>query len=129
MGFTIRSARFITSVGPGSPLPARSAAEIAVVGKSNVGKSSLINSLCGRNKLAKTSATPGKTRLINFFLLNEEIADLRAISVRDDEFVTGFDEFDEFAAGFVHVCELFFSCAFVICGFDCVAAERHHNCF
>ena len=72
MGFTIRSARFITSVGPGSPLPERSAAEIAVVGKSNVGKSSLINSLCGRNKLAKTSATPGKTRLINFFLLNEE---------------------------------------------------------
>ena len=72
MGFVIRSARFVTSAGIGSPLPERSLAEIAVVGKSNVGKSSLINSLCGRNKLAKTSATPGKTRLINFFLLNEE---------------------------------------------------------
>ena len=72
MGFTINSARFITSAGIGSPLPEVNASEIAVVGKSNVGKSSLINSLTGRTKLAKTSATPGKTRLINFFLLNEE---------------------------------------------------------
>ena len=70
--FTIKSARFITSVGIGSELPEKRAAEIAIVGKSNVGKSSLINSLCGRNKLAKTSSTPGKTRLINYFLLNEE---------------------------------------------------------
>ena len=44
--------------------------QIAVAGKSNVGKSSLINKLCNRNKLAKTSATPGKTKLINVFLLN-----------------------------------------------------------
>lgn len=72
MEFTIKSARFIVSVGLGSELPEPRSAEIAVVGKSNVGKSSLINSLCGRNKLAKTSATPGKTRLINYFLLNEE---------------------------------------------------------
>lgn len=70
--FTIKNARFITSVGLGSELPERRSAEIAIVGKSNVGKSSLINSLCGRNKLAKTSSTPGKTRLINYFLLNEE---------------------------------------------------------
>lgn len=72
MDFTIKSARFVTSAGIGSELPERLPHEIAIVGKSNVGKSSLINSLCGRNKLAKTSATPGKTRLINFFLLNEE---------------------------------------------------------
>ena len=72
MEFRIVSARFITSVGPGSPLPEPKPCEIAVVGKSNVGKSSLINSLCGRNKLAKTSSKPGKTRLINYFLLNEE---------------------------------------------------------
>ena len=72
MDLTIKSARFITSAGIGSELPERRPYEIAIVGKSNVGKSSLINSLCGRNKLAKTSATPGKTRLINFFLLNEE---------------------------------------------------------
>ena len=70
--FTIKTARFITSAGLGSELPERRHCEIAIVGKSNVGKSSLINALCGRNKLAKTSATPGKTRLINFFLLNEE---------------------------------------------------------
>ena len=72
MDFTIKSARFITSAGLGSELPERLPHEIAIVGKSNVGKSSLINALCGRNKLAKTSATPGKTRMINFFLLNEE---------------------------------------------------------
>lgn len=72
MEFSIRTAEFITSAGPGGGLPERHGAEIAIVGKSNVGKSSLINSLCGRNKLAKTSATPGKTRLINFFLINGE---------------------------------------------------------
>lgn len=70
--FTIKSARFITSAGLGSELPERRSCEIAIVGKSNVGKSSLINALCSRNKLAKTSSTPGKTKLINFFLLNEE---------------------------------------------------------
>ena len=72
MAFTINNARFVTSCGIGSELPPARKAEIAIVGKSNVGKSSLINSLCNRNKLAKTSATPGKTRLINYFLLNEE---------------------------------------------------------
>ena len=72
MSFTIKNAKFVTSAGLGSELPPPLCAEIAIVGKSNVGKSSLINSLCGRNKLAKTSATPGKTRLINYFLLNDE---------------------------------------------------------
>jgi GTP-binding protein len=46
--------------------------QIALSGRSNVGKSSLINSLCNRHKLCKTSATPGKTRLINVFLINNE---------------------------------------------------------
>ena len=45
--------------------------EFAFIGRSNVGKSSLINSLCGVSKLAKTSATPGKTLLINHFLIND----------------------------------------------------------
>ncbi len=45
--------------------------EFAFIGRSNVGKSSLINMLCNNNKLAKTSATPGKTQLINHFLINE----------------------------------------------------------
>ena len=51
---------------PDSPLP-----EFAFIGRSNVGKSSLINMLTGRKKLAKTSAKPGKTQLINHFLINE----------------------------------------------------------
>lgn len=72
MDFSIKKSGFVTSVGIGGEFPERRAAEIAIVGKSNVGKSSLINALCGRNKLAKTSATPGKTRLINYFLLNDE---------------------------------------------------------
>ena len=72
MSFVIKNAVFVTSCGLGSPLPPERCAEIAIVGKSNVGKSSLINSLCGRNKLAKTSSTPGKTKLINYFLLNDE---------------------------------------------------------
>lgn len=68
--FAIKQAAFLTSVGQGSAYPPITCCEIAIVGKSNVGKSSLINSLCNNKKLAKTSQTPGKTRLINFFLLN-----------------------------------------------------------
>ena len=68
--FAIKQAAFLTSVGQGSAYPQAACCEIAIVGKSNVGKSSLINSLCNNKKLAKTSQTPGKTRLINFFLLN-----------------------------------------------------------
>jgi len=51
---------------PKSNLP-----EYAFIGRSNVGKSSLINMLCNNNSLAKTSATPGKTQLINYFLIND----------------------------------------------------------
>lgn len=72
MAFTIKNAEFITSVGLGGEYPEKKGAEIAIAGKSNVGKSSLINALCGRRKLAKTSASPGKTRLINYYLLNGE---------------------------------------------------------
>jgi len=67
----IKTADFITSMAQYGDFHGRGLKQIAVVGKSNVGKSSLINRLCRRNKLARTSATPGKTRLINVFLLNE----------------------------------------------------------
>ena len=52
--------------------PKSSLPEYAFIGRSNVGKSSLINMLCNRKKLAKTSSRPGKTKLINHFLINKE---------------------------------------------------------
>jgi GTP-binding protein len=66
----ITSAEFITSAVAPSQYPAGLGPEIAFVGRSNVGKSSLINALLSRRGLAKTSATPGKTRTINFFRVN-----------------------------------------------------------
>lgn len=72
MEFKIKKAEFITSAGKDSNYPEKTLAEVAIVGKSNVGKSSLINALCNMNKLAKTSQKPGKTRLINFFGINGE---------------------------------------------------------
>ena len=68
----IKQASFVTSLARYHEEPPIQLPQLAVVGKSNVGKSSLINSLCNRRKLCKTSATPGKTRLINVFLINEE---------------------------------------------------------
>ena len=68
----IKSASFVTSMSEYQEKPPISLPQLAVVGKSNVGKSSLINSLCNRHKLCKTSATPGKTRLVNVFLINED---------------------------------------------------------
>ncbi len=67
----IKHAEFITSMAQYGNFAGKGLPQIAVAGKSNVGKSSLINKLCNRNKLAKTSATPGKTKLINVFLLNK----------------------------------------------------------
>ena len=67
----IKSAEFITSMAEYTDrFPGAGLRQVAICGKSNVGKSSLINRLCRRNKLARTSSTPGKTRLINVFLLN-----------------------------------------------------------
>ena len=66
----IKTAEFVTSLDQYREKPPITLPQLAVVGKSNVGKSSLINSLCNRRKLCKTSATPGKTRLINVFLIN-----------------------------------------------------------
>ena len=67
----IKNASFVTSLAEYSEQPPITLPQLAVVGKSNVGKSSLINALCNRKKLCKTSATPGKTRLINVFLIND----------------------------------------------------------
>lgn len=67
---TINEAKFAGSSTCVSGRPARKLPEFALIGRSNVGKSSLINMLCGNRKLAKTSSTPGKTRLVNHFLIN-----------------------------------------------------------
>jgi GTP-binding protein len=66
----ITSAEFVTSAVTPTQFPADLGPEVAFVGRSNVGKSSLINSLLNRRGLAKTSSTPGKTRTINFFRIN-----------------------------------------------------------
>lgn len=74
----ITAARFLgAAAAPGGGPPAR-LPEVAVAGRSNVGKSSLLNALLGRRGLARTSGTPGRTRQLNFFLVNERfvIADL-----------------------------------------------------
>ena len=66
----IKSAEFITSAAKPSHYPKRALPEIAFAGRSNVGKSSLINTLVNRKHLVKTSSTPGRTQLINFFDIN-----------------------------------------------------------
>lgn len=68
----IRSANFVVSNTDVDKCPKTNLPEYAFIGRSNVGKSSLINMLTNNNKLAKTSGKPGKTRLINHFLINEE---------------------------------------------------------
>ena len=67
----IRTARYIKSSTNLSQCPATDLPELAFIGRSNVGKSSLINMLTGFRKLAKTSVNPGKTRTINHFLIND----------------------------------------------------------
>ncbi len=68
----INTARFLISNSDPAKCPTDRKHEYAFIGRSNVGKSSLINMLTGRKDLAKTSSTPGKTMLINHFLVNDE---------------------------------------------------------
>jgi GTP-binding protein len=67
----VTSAKFIKSATSPEHYPRDGRPEVAFIGRSNVGKSSLINSLLGVRGLARTSSTPGRTQLINFFLVND----------------------------------------------------------
>ena len=67
----ISEARFAGSSVRTESKPKRQLPEFAFIGRSNVGKSSLINMLCGNSRLAQTSATPGKTKVVNHFLIND----------------------------------------------------------
>lgn len=69
----VHSAKFVTSATNLNNDKISNYKQIAFVGRSNVGKSSLINMLVGNGKLCKTSSTPGRTRLINYFLINDDV--------------------------------------------------------
>lgn len=69
----IKTAEFVTSAVKKSQHPPAHLPEIAFAGRSNVGKSSLINTLVNRRRLVKTSSTPGRTQLINFFDINKSL--------------------------------------------------------
>ena len=67
-----RTASFLTSASNASQFPEHDMLEVGFAGRSNAGKSSAINTLCDQKALARTSKTPGRTQLINFFPVNEE---------------------------------------------------------
>jgi GTP-binding protein len=69
-----RAARFITSAADPAGFPPAGPPEVAIAGRSNVGKSSLINALVGQSGLARTSRTPGRTRLLNWFAVEGQPA-------------------------------------------------------
>ncbi|MFN0159399.1 MAG: ribosome biogenesis GTP-binding protein YihA/YsxC [Bacteroidota bacterium] len=67
----VTSAEFVIGAASLRQLPKESKKEVAFLGRSNVGKSSLINKLCGRKALARSSSEPGKTRELNYYLIND----------------------------------------------------------
>ena len=107
----ITSARFATSFYSVESCPAAVLPEFAFIGRSNVGKSSLINMLCNQAGLAKVSSSPGHTRLINFFVVNEDwcLVDLpgygyaRAPKSERNRFNDFVADYLEFREGLTHV--------------------------
>jgi GTP-binding protein len=74
MTMIVKDAQFVTSAVKKDQYPATELPEVAFGGRSNVGKSSLINTLVNRKRLVKTSSTPGRTQLINFFTVNNALS-------------------------------------------------------
>ena len=68
----IKTAEFVKSSDKWQDCPEPTMPEYAFIGRSNVGKSSIVNTLLNRRNFARTSSTPGKTRTINFYLINNE---------------------------------------------------------
>ena len=107
----ITSARFATSFDSVESCPAAVLPEFAFIGRSNVGKSSLINMLCNQAGLANVSSSPGHTRLINFFVVNEDwcLVDLpgygyaRAPKSERNSFNDFVADYLEFREGLTHV--------------------------
>ena len=84
----IRNINLETVCGITSKLPENTLPEIAFAGKSNVGKSSLINALMNRKSYARISATPGKTQTINFYNINEELYLVEGIRTGENQMGT-----------------------------------------
>lgn len=107
----IQSARYATSTIAVNDCPSAELPEFAFIGRSNVGKSSLINLLCNQKALAKVSQSPGATRTINFFVVNEEwvLVDLpgygyaRAPKAERNRFNDFVADYLEFREGLTHV--------------------------
>lgn len=107
----IKSARFVISANSVDTCPSSELPEFAFIGRSNVGKSSLLNLLCNQSGLAKVSAKPGHTRLINFFAVNEDwsLVDLpgygyaRAPKAERNRFNDFVADYLEFREGLTHV--------------------------
>lgn len=105
-GFTITSAKFVKAAVNLKGLPEERLPQVAFLGRSNVGKSSLMNALMGQKDLVKVSATPGKTREINFFKVNEKffLVDLPGVGfakVSNDKR----DQMSEFIREYVEKCK------------------------
>lgn len=107
----IKSARYGTSAIGIDECPRAELPEFAFIGRSNVGKSSLINLLCNQKSLAQVSSSPGKTRTINFFVVNEEwvLVDLpgygyaKAAKTERERFNEFVADYLEFREGLDHV--------------------------
>ncbi len=107
----IKSARYATSAAGIDECPVAELPEFAFIGRSNVGKSSLINLLCHQKSLAQVSSAPGKTRTINFYVVNEEwvLVDLpgygyaKAAKAERDRFNDFVADYLEFREGLTHV--------------------------